>query len=591
MAGRVPEHVIQQVLRGVDFVRLVGRHCELKKKGKKFWALCPFHKEKTPSFSIDPENGLYYCFGCKEGGNAFTFLQQMEGLSFGEALRKLAAEAGVDLAKYRGQEGPSRGELSRLREINELATSFYQKCLEKGRGGETARSYLAGRGIGEEAVALWRLGYAPDGWEHLLKCALGRGYEADLLVKAGLALAREGAPGHYDRFRNRLMFPIGDATGRTIGFGARRLDPEDEPKYLNSPETPLFSKGRCFYGLAQAREAIRSERTAVILEGYTDVIMAHQAGVTSAVAVLGTALTQEHARALARLAERVALVFDPDEAGRRSARRSIQVLLPEALEVHVAGLPEGQDPCEFVRAEGGEAFRRRLEQSEDFFEFSLRCARAERDVKTVQGRAGALRELQGIADVLRGRAEYDPFVQRAAEELGIAERLVRREFQRGASVRRPAAVQGEGGGAAARLRAEESLPQELLGLLLAHPDLAPEAAARADLEAVPDCPAKEALARLLERARTGRQVTAREFVASLDDGELASSAARAVAEEERREQKIALADAATRLQGYLEYMERRLASTAAGGQPASDDELRDYVRRLKERDRESAKPE
>ncbi|MHC4789738.1 MAG: DNA primase, partial [Planctomycetota bacterium] len=335
MAGRVPEHVIQQIIRSVDFVRLASRYCDLKKKGKSYWGLCPFHKEKTPSFSVDPENGLYYCFGCKEGG---------------------------------------KGEMARLREVNELATSFYEKCLEKGRGCQAAQDYLKQRRISADSVQLWRIGYAPEGWDHFLKCALGRSFEPELLVKAGLALERTGAPGHYDRFRNRLMFPIADGAGRTIGFGARALTPEDEPKYLNSPETPLFNKGRCFFGLSQAREAIRSGKSAVVLEGYTDVIMAHQCEVRETIAVLGTALTEEHARTLGRLCERVVLVFDADEAGRKSAMRSVEVLLNEEMEIRVAGLPAGEDPCDYVLAHGGEAFRRLLAESHGFFEFRLAVA-------------------------------------------------------------------------------------------------------------------------------------------------------------------------------------------------------------------------
>lgn len=590
MAGRVPEHVIQQIVRGVDFVRLVGRFCDLKRKGKKYWALCPFHNEKTPSFSIDPENGLYYCFGCKEGGNVFTLLAKLDGLSFGEALRKLAAEAGVNLSQYESAPGPTRGELSKLREINELATSFYRKCLEKGRGGETARDYLAQRQINADSVESWRIGYAPEGWDNFLKCAAGRGYEPQLLAKAGLALPREGAPGHYDRFRNRLMFPIADASGRTIAFGARALRPEDEPKYLNSPETPLFSKGNCFFGLSHAKEAIRSGRTAVVLEGYTDVIMAHQCEVAETVAVLGTALTDAHARVLSRLCERVVLVFDPDEAGLKSALRSIEVLLNGDLEIRVANLPAGQDPCDYILTHGSEEFRGRLKESQGFFEFRLATARKAHDTQTVEGQMAAFRDVAQVALAVRDEARRDMIVRWLAHELGVREAsawaYVERNWRRAAS---PTGVNAAASPPVlTKLSAEQSVPAELLGLLLCHPELAGEAARRVDTRLLRDCPEKALLDDLLARCGRGESVETAAFVGSVADPDLASAAMKALAEGRAREERAATAGVRERFEGYLGYLEKVRIAVAAAAPPANDEELREYVRRLKERDRKSA---
>jgi DNA primase len=572
----------------VDFVRLASRYCELKKKGKSYWGLCPFHKEKTPSFSVDPENGLYYCFGCKEGGNAFTLLQKLEGVTFGEALQKLAAAAGIDISQYKTASGPSRSEMSRLREAHELATSFYQKCLEKGRGGETARAYLAERRISAESVQAWRIGYAPDGWDHFLKCAVGRGFEPRLLEKAGLALERQGAPGHYDRFRNRLMFPIADAAGSTIGFGARALKEEDEPKYLNSPETPLFSKGRSFFGLSHAKEAIRSGRTAAVLEGYTDVIMAHQCGAPETIAVLGTALTEEHARALGRLCRRVVLVFDADEAGRRSATRSVEVLLNEDLEIRVADLPAGQDPCDYILAHGGEAFRKRLQESQGFFEFRLAIARNEHDTDTIEGRTAAFREVAETALQVRDPARRDVIVRQLAHELGVRERSAWAYVEQ--HERRREQRPGRAGRAeSAKLSAAKSVASELLGLLLAHPEVVLDAAERLDAAVLPACAEREVLASLLaERSESG-DWDARAFLGSLGDPALASAASKAMAEEQAREQRIREATVQDRLEGYLDYLARREMSAARTGVPADDDQLRDYVRKLKEKDRKSAR--
>ncbi len=589
MAGRVPEHVIEQILRSVDFLRIVGRHCELTRKGKNYWACCPFHEEKTPSFSIDPEKGLYHCFGCKEGGNVFTFLEKMEGLSYMEALRRLASEAGVDLGRYQSEPGPSRDESARLRGLNELACNYYQQCLLKSEAGARARDYLAGRRINGESVEKWRLGYAPDGWDYVLNLAAKRGIDAEQVVRAGLAVRREDSPGCYDRFRNRLMFPIGDSAGRVIGFGARALSDEDQPKYLNSPETPLFSKGRCFFGLAQARAQIRTGGTAVLLEGYTDVIMAHQEGVEETLAVLGTALTQDHARLLNRLCERVVLIFDADEAGLKSTLRSIEVLLGEELEILVATLPAGQDPCEFIVASGGEAFRERVEGARGFFEYRLEMARNQYDTTSIDGRMAAFRDVMELGITVRDPARRDVIVRHAAHELGIGENAawdyVRRNWALRAAPRRRAAAGPTQ--PAPRLSAEQVLPAELLGLLLENPELVPEAAGRLEAGQLRDCPETQALERLLQEGTRRGGLDVARFVSSL--GGLAGAAARAMAEEKARTERMANADARERFELYMHYLERRKKQVAAADVTDLDDAtIRELERRLKELDRRSA---
>lgn len=592
MAGRVPEHVIEQILRGADFLRIVGRHCELTRKGKNYWACCPFHEEKTPSFSVDPEKGLYHCFGCKEGGNVFTFLEKMEGLSFGEALKKLAAEAGVDLSRYATEPGPSRDESARLRGINEMACSFYQKCLQKSEAGRRAREYLAGRKISQESVEKWRLGYALEGWDNVLKLAARRKLDGEQVCRAGLAVQREGAPGWYDRFRNRLMFPIGDSAGRTIGFGARALSDEDQPKYLNSPETPLFSKGRCFFGLSQARAAIRTGGTAVLLEGYTDVIMAHQEGVEETLAVLGTALTQDHARVLDRLCERVVLVFDADEAGLKSTLRSIEVLLNEDLEILVATLPVGQDPCDFIVASGGEAFRGCIRQARGFFEYRLGLARNQYDTASIEGRMAAFRDVMELAVAVRDEAKRDVIVRHCAHELGISENAAWDYVRRNWAPRAGGRAKARQPEPRAKLSAEQTLPMELLGLLLANPDLVPEAAGKMDVEELKDCAERQVLGRLLRQGAGKGKLDVARFVGSLGEPELASAAARAMAEEQARAERITVADAGARLEQYLHYMERKQEAVMATPAPdALDDKaLRELERRLKEMDRRSAEP-
>ncbi len=619
MTGKVPEHVVQQVARSADIVRLIGRHCRLRQRGKKLWGLCPFHKEKTPSFSVDPEQGLYYCFGCKEGGNVFTFLKKVEGLEFYDALRMLAREAGVDLSQYQEGPGLSRREVDVLREVSELAAAFYAKCLQKAKGSDRPRRYLKERQISDESVELWRIGYAPAGWEHLLQFARGRHFEPSVLEKAGLVLARKGAEGHYDRFRDRLMFPVRDSNARVIGFGARALSDEEEVKYLNSPEGPLFSKGRCFYGLSQAREAIRAGETAVIVEGYTDVIMAHQFGVKPVMAVLGTALTEYHARTLSALCERVILVFDADEAGQKSAGRSIEVLLGEDLEVRVASLEKGSDPCDYLLAHGADAFRERLEQSEDFLAFRLRRARQTYGFSTVRARSKVFEDLAELALKVRNEARRDMLIRQIAAELGIQPRSAWAYLERTWSRGRPPAPgpsqapeQSPGGSADVY---DKGAVLSLLGVLLLEPDRQQRTASRLHTEALQDCREKELLESLLNRCRKEGPVEGRAFVSSLQDPELARLASRAIAQEEVRKKNPSLRSAEERCEEYVvQFNDRKRdrtieelrkagigepsqapgASSAPATAPAGtggerDEELRQYYERRRQKDRESAR--
>ena len=592
MSGHVPEHIIRQIAHSVDFVGMVNRHCELKKSGRKFLALCPFHQEKTPSFTVDPEKGLYYCFGCKEGGNVFTFLQKTEGLDFGQALKKLAREAGVDLSPWREAEGPSRSEVERIRKINELAATYYQKCLQKAKAAERAREYLKERKISAESIQLWRLGYAPEGWDFFLSFAAKRDYPAELLERAGLVIAREDGGGHYDRFRNRLIFPIADGTGATIGFGARALSEDEQPKYINTPATVLFDKGSSFYGLANAREAVRAGGNAVIVEGYTDVIMAHQFGVAQTVAVLGTAFTQAHARVLEKLCGKVTLVFDADEAGEKSATRSLEILLGEDLDVAVTRLPGGQDPCEFLVERGGEAFHELLEGSEDFFEFRLKLASERHDLGTLAGRVAVFRDLAQLAEAVPDQAKWEMIVQQIAGQLGLSPASVGR-YVEGRTARRarrpaPAAAAGK-----ETLSADQLGAAELVGFLLVHPEFFEDARRRADISVLPDSKQKEVLEKLLDGLSEGESVDAGDFIGSLQDPMQISIASAAYAEEQhRRGWKTSLEQ---RLEGYLDYFTKgrneeelaRLyrATTTTPGSQLTHEQLARYLEQVRERGR------
>jgi DNA primase len=534
VAGSIPEHVIEEILRRTDVVRLVGNYCDLKKKGRSHWACCPFHQEKTPSFKVDADSGLYYCFGCKEGGTVFSFLQQMEGLTFPEAVERLAEQAGIELKRDHAAASAERGRMSRLRNVNELATTYYEKCLQKARGSEIPRNYMAERHITTESIERWRIGFAPDGWENLLKCAHSNRIAPETLVDAGLASPRRSGDGHVDRFHNRLMFPITDAGGRTIAFGARTLDGE-EPKYLNTAETPLFVKSQCFFGLAQARAAIRSGETAVILEGYTDVIMAHQAGVDNTIAVLGTALTEHHARVLSRLGcKRVIVVFDGDESGQRSAARSVDVLLAEDFEIRVARLPAGQDPCDFVDQNGGEAFRTVLDESMSFFEFRLERARGMFDTSTLEGRGSAFDEMMEMTHAIHDPARRDMVVRWIATQLGVSETQVwgnlgehqkqQRRRRRPQQTIEPRKIQT---GTTPELRCAA----DLAGMALTYPEIVAALFEQLDTAQLPDSLESRLLQALAHAHAEGRLSSVQAFLTTLDEPEMVSVAARAIAQE------------------------------------------------------------
>ncbi len=559
MPGRVPEHVVQRIARSTDIVRLIGRYTQLKQQGNRYVGLCPFHKEKTPSFSVDPEQGLYYCFGCKKGGNVFTFLKEVEGLEFYEALQQLARDAGIDLSQYGSSSGPSREMRNDLRGVVELAAKFYEKCLQKARGSEEARKYLANRQISDESIEQWRLGYAPDGWEHVLNLGRRRNIPPDVLEKAGLVKPRSNAEGHYDRFRNRLMFPVRDRNHAPIGFGARALTDEDQPKYLNSPEGPLFNKRRCFYGFCEARDSIRTNKTAVVVEGYTDVIMAHQFGVDSVVAVLGTALTEYHARTLSNLCDQVILVFDADEAGQKSAERSIEVLLEADIEPKIASLPSGLDPCELLLEEGEESFRECLDASEDFLSYRFQRVAQRFDLSTVNGRARACDELLQIPASVENETKRDMLVREIASELGVTEQSAFAYLERAWQQRQEygSPESGEETPTPDRMSAGAALPGELAGSLMLHPEWQQRAADQVDLQVLDEGPDRQLLQTILQHCREEGPISGGELIHKLTDSDLISHAATRLETEKEKERAIVNFDAQHRFEQLLQCVERQ----------------------------------
>jgi DNA primase len=426
MAGRSRE-VTDEIRRRINILDVVSAHVTLKRAGRRYTGLCPFHSEKTPSFTVNPELGFFYCFGCHAGGDVFDFVMRMSGVGFPDALAELAGRAGVRLERS-PEEERSGGERERLLRTVAEAAAFFRGQLAAPEG-RAARRYLAERGVTGAAVEAFKLGYAPAGWDGLLRALRSRGFDGPALELAGLAVARSGGDGYYDALRHRLIFPIHDLQGRPVAFGGRALD-DATPKYLNTRETALFVKGRALYALEAARGAIRESGEAVVIEGYMDALACHQFGVTNAVASLGTALTLDQALLLKRFASRAVLVYDADAAGMDAAERGLGIFEQAELPVRVAVLPGGADPDEFLRDKGTEAFRRILEEGRPVFEYRLAMASRRHDARTVEGKVGIVDEMSQLIIIAPNPVRQSEYVRLLAERLGVREDAVRGQIRR-----------------------------------------------------------------------------------------------------------------------------------------------------------------
>lgn len=432
MAGRIRQEDVEEVRERTNLVTVVSQYLTLRKAGHdSMVGLCPFHTEKTPSFSVSPSKQLFYCFGCGAGGDAIKFLEGVEALTFPEAIERLAQEAGITL-RYEAESGADRRAATRrsaLHRANAEAAELYHAMLMQGREGTEARTYLEGRQIPPDVAAQYGIGYAPMYADFLLRRLSGR-FSPELLVEAGLAVKDAGGTVR-DRFRGRITFPIHDLSGQAVGFGARLLkDAEGQPKYLNSPETPVYRKGKILYNLNRCKAALTRSGKSYVVEGYTDVIALSRAGVEAAVATCGTALGEEHYQLLARFAQRVVLAFDSDEAGARAAERAYGFHETYALSTRVLVLPGGLDPADFVRVQGPEAFREAAGRAVPLVEYMIARAVAGHDLESVEGRtqavAAGLTVVAGLADEVR-RSEYAHLL---ADRVGVAPASVLAELQR-----------------------------------------------------------------------------------------------------------------------------------------------------------------
>jgi DNA primase len=504
--GRIPDEIIQQVRDRVDLVELVGRTVSLKRAGRSYKGLCPFHGEKTPSFHVNPDRGTYYCFGCQEGGDAFSFLMKVENLTFAEAVRSIARDSGIEIPETGGGEA---GASEAAYAANEIAQSAYRAAFAE--PGNPAADYLARRGLRPEDADRFEIGHAPDRWDTVVRALAARGVPASVGEKAGLLAARERSDGHYDRLRGRLTFPIRDARGRIIGFGGRALGEGQEPKYLNTPETAIFRKREAFYGLSSALAAIRRADRAVLVEGYFDRIALARAGVEESLATCGTSLTEGHARNLRRRTQNAVLLFDGDEAGQRAMERSLEVLLPAGLRVRAALLPAGCDPDDLLAREGPDALRELVDAAPLALDFAFERAVA-RGCESPAEKADAVASVAPLLAEVPSEVERGDYAQRLAFKVGTEVQYVLAAV---AAVRRgrdprdavPIPVRDTG--------VQDRKIQQLARSLVDHPGLADRVSREDVHELVPAGPLRELIAALLEAAAEDRSVPIEELAGRL----------------------------------------------------------------------------
>jgi DNA primase len=632
----IPDAIIEEIRNRVDIVAAIGRHLELKRAGRTWKGCCPFHGERTPSFHVYPEDRHFKCYGCGEYGDVFKFLQKLQGKEFPEVVRALAAEVGVEIPE-RGEDSAEqrqrRRERAEVLAACDAAARYYAARLQS-RFGEEARAYLAERGLAEETVRRFRLGVASEAWSDLLARVKEKGVSEEALVKAGLLVPRSGKR-PYDRFRGRLLFPIAGLDGEVIGFGARVLPGGDAKgaKYVNSPESPVYKKSRVLYGLDLARESIRKSRSAVLVEGYFDVIGLHQAGIRNAVAVCGTALTPEHVELLVRCdCREVTVLFDGDAAGLAAPARAAQAILPSGMGGKVAVLPSAEgkvDPDEFVRQRGLAAAEALLASAVPLTEFLIdraienahRAVRAKGQPEeagperaggpgelhppdSMESRVAAFRELRPFARLAPAGLARTIFEERIAKRLGVDLEALQRELEAPAPARGRPAARPPGGPAAApgrasRIRLQVGSPAvDALGVLAAYPaDLAAAAEDENLLGVLPPGPVAE-VARALLRG----DVDARGALAQLEGALDAASLSRlrqlagpAAPRKEHADRELRRSVVRAKVEGLEGEHERLLVAVTRAGSPAPEDlvteqgrlaeRLRDLRRRLAELER------
>jgi DNA primase len=439
VAGLIPENILDDILARVNIVEIISGFIPLKRAGRNFKACCPFHHEKTASFVVSPERQIYNCFGCGESGNAFKFLMRYERMDFPEAVETLAHKVGVNLPQNVPVDSKGQGFVTELFKINELAAQFYCTNLNSPQG-VGPKDYLLKRGILPETIKALKIGFALDKWDSLINHLRGKGFSLDILEKAGLVVSRDAGGGYYDRFRNRIVFPVFDIKGRVLGFGARVLD-NSLPKYINSPETLVYTKGKNLYGLNLAKESIRENDFVGVVEGYMDFILPYQEGVKSIVASQGTALTIEQVRLLKRYSNNVIMIYDADSAGELATLRSLDIFVEEEVNVKVVSLSKGFDPDSFVRKNGIECFHKEIKSASSLFDYKLKVLKSRYDIKDIMNKAMVSSLMFETINKFKNAILKAEYLKKLSYELGVDEEALLEEAKKGSKERVRAAPQ------------------------------------------------------------------------------------------------------------------------------------------------------
>jgi DNA primase len=587
LKGSIPEDKIEEVRRRTDIVSLIGEYVTLKKAGRNYLGLCPFHREKTPSFTVSPDKQMFYCFGCSEGGNGVSFLMKLNHLTFPEAVRHLAGKVGVVIPdRPLSREERERSTLGeQIRRVNGLAADYFARALQS-PAGEGAREYLRNRGIGAEAISTFRLGFAPEGWQNLLNFLDKKGVPPKIVEQAGLAIPRtgEGERGHYDRFRGRLMIPIEDIDGHVIAFGGRVIG-AGEPKYMNSPESPVYTKGNNLYGLSRTRETIRQVGFSLMVEGYFDLIALWSAGIQNVVATLGTALTRSQVDLLRRYAPHVAAVFDPDEAGRKALARSLELFLAGNVHAKAVILPAGHDPDDFVRTQGREKMEELVARALPMVDYYIEEILGGRG--TLEEDRDKLREAVVFISRIEDAVERNLFIKKISEQLNVDQEVLKKEVQRVLSH-----------GAAPRPRADQPgryanvemdhLELSLIHMMLEYPVWIPMVSGSGVLSCFKTEELKSLGSALLEAAQKGEEVPwdLSSLVSGLTEGPVREKLLDLLVRESPHQEELMqrlLADTIRKIQQkWYKERHRILKGKILKAEEAGDRELCDSLLREKE---------
>jgi DNA primase len=579
MAG-FSQATLERIRAASDIIDVIGSYLPLKRAGANFVALCPFHKEKSPSFNVNAHRQIFHCFGCHKGGDVFTFVKEYENIGFGDAVRRLAERAKIPIeTDSTPGEQQTRHLKDQLLEIHEKIAQRWQNCLLNEAAGQVARDYLNKRGVSAEAIKLFRLGAAPESWDDTVNWAKSKDYDVSLMEKAGLIVKKEETGNHYDRFRGRLMFPICDEQGRVVAFSGRILSGDEKTaKYVNSPETAIFTKSKIFYGLDKSKRAVLDAGFAIICEGQLDLIACFMAGVQNVVAPQGTAFTDQHARILKRYVPEVVLCFDSDEAGQNAAVRSLDHLLSSGLAVRVAVVPAPHDPDSFIKSGGGEKFQELIQGAKGFFDYYLDRLCKQNDQGTDRGRLTILRAMGDAVQKTGSAALVDTHAQKTALRLGISPEAVRSEFakvqHRTANAQTPSQEEPEESPEPETMERPSLQEFWLLKLLLVHDELVAWAVLRLD----PNWVSNPATRQIIERRFTAQKNGAWQNLAAFLDESDSDSMRSLITEAATQERGIPnpdkqLADVILKLRN--QSLDRQIAALT---QKTASPELSDALR-------------